>query len=1156
MRIWQQIAVFMAFLVIMFPVISAQAMAAYNVEVYQYSGSDNIEGFMSGDNDYLFVDVDVEYGEYTETTDNETNETTTELEEFNENYLHMIFNNKEELFDSCENVQDNYYTCTYTSDSADRSPDEYDLTVKLYSDQGIVVDQEEFEVYVDGDEPEVTELEVDAYLTGDFDIDYELEDYACSSCNFCVGLKKFKVYIDETMIGEALISGTETDENTTVYDTTEPICEYDDTIETSVNDLGLSEGESELCFVVYDRLGFESEKCIDIIVDTEGPDFNTASFLFTDSNGNNIDYTGDEQIEAIISINITDDVSGLDTSTVIADFSELNTVVPAQYEDYEATSCESDDGIYTCEWQNVFLDGINGSVEIEINATDLAGNTQEFSATLNLGNDNEAPIVTSIQSLFGDYMNAKNNTIMFEIQETGAGFDSLQVYADMSDLGLSSQYQTDECINSGTIWYCYWYDFAAGSSAYDGELVDVKIYNIVDDAGNYYDTVNSEDRGRFTYDGEEPEFINITIAPLGKDIGVLIDQDIAEITAYIYDKYSGVDEDTVFADYSDFDDAEEWAQADSCEEINDSTYECIWEYSGQLFEGDVELNIVAYDLAGNYKDSEDDNEYGEAEIVEEDEQDVDYWEDEAIVEDVPTLNPNFIRQSSTGTVIKLDTELDPTGSTPYVHAYEIAGCVGAIDVPDSTEYDTDYTEFPLVGQYYYPDEDRDKKYLLINVPPLLSSVGVNETLETEGGMVYVLCFAEVIQSKSSSGDIYVPYEQVNISVEVELASGLFQEPSLTTIDKLQKHEEFINKLEKINGFLSKWVEWGNKICGPINAIRSTVNNLAAMIDAIALLFNCPAPPCPSAISSAQTLLNNISKFIDKFWMGKASDGETKPVPGSRYSLVSLGYACDTVLCENCGTLWRTKIFGIEAGQQNIVETGLNSILGFMYKGGAAIGSAAPKGDTVAEGANYDIDAPDTDQAYQAGEYVAGLSGEALMTSLDPRENLAVAIICSPPCVTGIYYRLMVYQQIYTAYNVCLNVAVLKGEDIAQCDEFLAGQICQQVLGAWFWHWIEPLMSMFVAKGIVYTAEKMLEYAINCPNGGDISTPTCKIYRSMDAIGAIVTSALDLRDTWIQFNSTFSKWFEDENATEEELQEEVEQDLDDYIEEQTGSSPEY
>ncbi|MEK6867757.1 MAG: hypothetical protein AABX98_02945, partial [Nanoarchaeota archaeon] len=437
-------------------------------------------------------------------------------------------------------------------------------------------------------------------------------------------------------------------------------------------------------------------------------------------------------------------------------------------------SCSEYEGnLFVCSW-DLYVETTETSATVKIYAEDEAGNNQALTKTVGFVEDTTAPVILSLTPAYAGYLNADNNTLTVEIQEDGSGFDDGNVYLDMAQIQLGNR-QADSCAQSGTVWYCYWEQFAIPSSVPHGESIDISAGTIEDDAGNSIDTT-TEFEETFVYDEEAPVFINATIMALGREADVITEGDVVSITAYLTDDVSGIDGANVYADFSDFDDDNTLEAAQSCAEVDTDLWECYWEYTGALETETVELNIIARDNAGNVKDSDDDNVVAEIQVVGISEQVVDYWDEYAEVDEPPMLNPNFLYFSSSGTIVKLDTALEAiTGTLPYVHSYQINSCQAGVYYADNqtaaiTMYDT-----AVIGQYYYDETNRAEKYVLLNMPAFFYGK-VNATVG-EGSAIDVMCTASVTQARSMYGDIYSPNEEVNISVSIPLMGGLFVEPS-------------------------------------------------------------------------------------------------------------------------------------------------------------------------------------------------------------------------------------------------------------------------------------------------------------------------------------------------------------------------------------------
>ena len=1097
-------ALFMIFLIISLPIFSASAFAATTVSINSYAGRDSVNGYVSEFDDALNVEAEI-------TPDMSVDS----FANFTQNNVYTEVFGKKETFDSCEQSGSSY-TCYYSSASADRTASEKSLIVSVYDDDKAVVATEEETVYIDGESPTIAKATYPSYFTGDVNISVDIEDEACTSCAaVCSGIDR----IELTFAGEVK-------ENLTIGSSD---CEYETIIETSVFELGLAEGQQQMCIYVYDGVQNSAKKCSTITVDTQAPVISSSSFVIKDDKGNAIEHISGAPIHATVQVNITDNVTGLNTATVYANLSAINSVIGEEYNLLPGDCSEYENKVYVCSW-DVYVETSETSATVKIYAEDNAKNVQVLTRTISFVEDITAPVVLSLTSAYGEYLNAKNNTLALEIQEDGSGFDDVNAYFNLAQLLLGSP-QASSCAQSGTVWYCYW-SFAVPSSVRHGESVDVTIAALKDDAGNSYDPAAFEEE-TFVYDEEAPVFLNATITALGREADVITEGDVVSIEAYLEEDVSGLDAANVYADYSDFDDSNDLGSAQSCTEISEDLWQCIWEYTGALTAGEsIELNFIATDNAGNTKDSDDDNVIAEKYVVGFVEGVVDYWDEYADVEDVPILNPNFLYFTSSGTIVRLDTELGLKSAAPYIHAYTISGCQAGLWMPTNMT-SVQWMDAGIVGQYYTAD-NKQSKYILINIPSFFYGK-VNATVP-ENSIVKVLCAASITQARSEYSDIYSPDEIVNISVSVPLMTGLYTEPSLATVDKIQKFEKLINTLDDITSFLGKWTDIGMKICGPASMVRALANNLVTILKSIDALTIGEATPAVAAGVKVTNFLNGI-------WFGYYSKDDVlaaKPKPeeeggkvsqeaigttgvmenqfhadstkifSSKFQLASLGFVCDTVLCESCTETW-----------DKILRMGKN---GEVVQGG-----------------------------YVAGQYVANLFGGDLYPHWNPRENLVVAVVCFPPCIPGIYNQLNIYKEILIAYNTCLNVAVIKGEDIVQCDEFLSAQICQNVVNAFFWDWIWGLRTVLIAKGVDFVVDFVKKQYTNCPMEGRDSSiipgPSCSTWHSIMAL-------ITLTSTIAETTDILSGLFKGGNETEtpEEQQEQLEGEVDQQIETQLGTTP--
>ncbi len=1093
------------------------AFAASTVTINAYAGKDGVNGYISTYDDYLAVEAEV-------TPDTETDA----FANFSTNNVYINVFGKEETFDSCEESGSDYI-CTYTTSTADRTAAEKTVTVSVIDDDSSIAAEEEATVYIDGENPTFTSARYPSYFTNAVNISVELQDEACTSCDstVCSGFNRLEIWMNNTIRQNNSINGEPGD------------CDYETVFETSVADLGASEGAQQICLYVYDNVQNSNKRCSSITVDSQGPSISTASFVIKDDNGNPIEHISDAAIHAIISVNITETGTGLETTTVYANLSKLNDEIEEDYDEMEGSCDEYEDGLFVCMW-DMYVDTAETSATVKIYAEDNAGNSNVLTKTVGFIEDNTAPVIISLTSAFDGYLNAKNNTLTLEIQEDGSGFDDLNVYLDLRELQLGSK-QADSCSQSGTNWYCYWERFAIPTSVSHGENIDIMPDVVADDAGNDFDSAAVEET-TLVYDEEAPVFLNVTMGALGREADVITEGDVVFILAYLEEDVSGLEAGNVYADYSAFEDSNEYESASYCTEVADNIWECYWEYTGALDTGEeVELTMTATDNAGNTKESDDDDVVAESHVVSLVEGAVDYWKAEAVVDDLPYLNPNFLYFTSSGTIIRLDTELESaSGTVPYIHAYKIQSCQAGVFLAENQTAAVSMYDAAIVGQYYY-DTDKSAKYALVNIPSFF--YGKANLTVSEGSTIEITCTAAVTQARSMYADIYSPDEEVNITTSVPLMGGLYIEPSLASVDKIQTMVKFIAVLEKLTKFLGTWTEWGTKICSPINGVRVIVNNLVTITKAINVL----------AVGEATGLVAGgvkVANAVNGSWYGYYSKDDVKKATGkkaeyeegdkavqvkvgdtgtfenqfrssgtpfsNKYKVLSMGYLCDTVLCESCSENWNELLL---KGQRGETET----------MGG-----------------------------YVGGEWVPNLLGQKFTFPFNPRENLVVALVCNPPCVPGLYAQLNVYYQILIAYNTCLNIAVAKGEDIVQCEQFLGAQICQNVMNAFFWHWFWGLKNLVVANMVGKALDLLKEKAYKCPPTGDDSpentVSACSVWHGTMALITIVTTVVDTVNTMTNlFNMN---WNMTENQTAEEQQDALEASVEQDIGNQLGTTPTY
>ncbi|MBI5133166.1 MAG: hypothetical protein HZA83_00480, partial [Thaumarchaeota archaeon] len=759
--------------------------------------------------------------------------------------------------------------------------------------------------------------------------------------------------------------------------------------------------------------------------------------------------------------------------------------------------------------------------------------------------------------------------IIVEINEpaSDSGLDKKEIVLDMASFGLGMQ-EPQRCQQEGSVWNCYWESFSVPQGINSGRTGIIKISKLEDDAGNSYAQDAGITQRTMQYDGEAPQVLNITLAPLGRDVRIIQTNDVILITAFVRETVSGLAAEYIFADLTTLNEASGLVPANACEQTegDEHFYRCTWEFADASVPGTARVHVIAEDNAGNKKDSKTYNVYGTATIVESQEYTADFWQDETQISGIPPLNPNFLYLSQSGTLVKLDIALQRKQGSSYVHEFQMQGCTARTIIPEMRNWQGNATlDAPVVQQYYYPQQPRENKYVLIQVPPVFANSAINTTNQTlfENAYVELFCQGEVMQGRTQQSNVYTPNEVVNVTGRITFTGVLFSEPSLATVDKINRGKKFIEGLDKyVLSWMKVWVEWGNKICGPLNTIRSTVNNIAVIVDQIDVIMK-KVPGAGSYSEGLQKQFGSISDSLQKIWYGgENGKGCDQPTCINKYAMLSLGFLCDTVLCESCSSQWN-KIFGLFGGkdvaEHGGMSIGFNKLLGALYSLPYKAGNKNTQtvNPTASESTGMERDQQSVRVAGETPEGFGETGG--LQITLSPHDNLVVAAICWPPCMTGIYSQLNVFKQIEMHYNTCLNIAAIRGEGLSQCEAFKSAQICQNIVGAFFWNWFPRLLNAFISQAIVGTIEHAISAAAKCPQGVDANSQiasTCHAWRAVEATFTAVVTAVDTVMLWKNQIEDFKTWF-GKNSTEsqEQLDAQVDQDYvgsDEYITDQVGT----
>ena len=234
------------------------------------------------------------------------------------------------------------------------------------------------------------------------------------------------------------------------------------------------------------------------------------------------------------------------------------------------------------------------------------------------------------------------------------------------------------------------------------------------------------------------------------------------------------------------------------------------------------------------------------------------------------------------------------------------------------------------------------------------------------------------------------------------------------------------------------------LCETFNIIQSTITSICTLLNLI-FGFEAEAGECFLKF-----------KVIDDLWYGENyGTDEFDPTYGSTKSMFSVGYLCDLVLCSECDNFWKTGISDLTDFDVNNFARGLK----FSQSGW---------GSAKTENSNDNSPNKITDYDPQI--------------AFDPQQSMLVAILCNPPCLTGILSKLKAYKNILTTYNTCLNVAQVRGYDQFGCEDYLTSATCRYIwVGEW-WYIIENFISSYITQYAVYIFEQKILQFSECPDG--------------------------------------------------------------------------
>lgn len=471
----QHIAVFVIALVLTIPVNVSTVMAA-SVSVQKASGVDGV--FMSTSS----LGVPMGYQRYSDAVhfDVQVN-----LDSG------TISDPRQVMFQRSTGGQFAASSCSGSSCTLDQTITSTTLTyytVKVYDESNQFVATTVFAMVPDYQPPSIKKF---AFAnqdsnSGEFTINYEVQDTAYSGSSSCIGLDVIEVYQDGVLYDTVQVSTNGP-----------PVCTKSGSMQvTSQTD----QGHESYCVVAKDVFDQASaEYCISGYTDTVPPE--AGQIRIVDSSGAPLGYVSDRSTEAKIILTIHgDDVL---QSSVSANLFELNGIDGFS----RADTCRKYFDYTECSWDVYFQISTAISPGIPVKFSDEIGN--EAIETMSLGTINvdvEGPTFTSFDSTGkrladGSYLLTQHTNFSVRISERD--LRGAKPYLDLSQFG-GGYPEAKTCEEQGTgVYFCEWYNLNLPTLT-GTETYTIKVMELKDALGN---PSEDEPTMKVTVDTDAPSIV-------------------------------------------------------------------------------------------------------------------------------------------------------------------------------------------------------------------------------------------------------------------------------------------------------------------------------------------------------------------------------------------------------------------------------------------------------------------------------------------------------------------------------------------------------------------------------------------------------------------------------------------------------------------------
>lgn len=827
----------------------------------------------------------------------------------------------------------------------------------------------------------------------DIEAEYHVSDRACEQCdpNICAGVDRIEFLLDYEKVGEVLTAPAGTGpcmipRNSTALDIP-PIP---------------GTNTKTICIDVYDRLGQKASRCDEIIMDFSPPQLLNASLWLDDFP---LRYTRGEPIAGVTLKAYISEESGLNISTLVADFSSLNfrPEFSNAYKEIDMspqdlalfnTECENiSEDIYICTWSNLIIYLIEDSTPtITIKAYDDLGNLMDASYTLPIVFDNTGPTITGTRSGIADergrfWVGTGNNTIFINIDETGSGFYDKKLFLDFGSFGPQPFADQSTILyprNCTEGWTCVFDHINVINPHDSGDVLTVNVVgDSSDDANNRVGGVTTFG---FYYDKEPPKIISIqnsSVCPTAPDN--------IEITVNVSEQHSGGVKATFSAPNLS---TAGFPQTIDCEETRTTG---IWTCSIDIDRlvtvyVDGEIELILEDRAGNK----------ETTILRQE-----------VCEAAPGVPPNVLRlevdPSSYRPLQGIDRKIASHIPYPFFYTLNIRKSGGEVqDMKiDSCELgDGSVSDMYIVTQGEF-DSPLIRTSIALDPETIMSEQG--ELLES----VDMTCdFSFIIRSGRK---VYQLPETDTVTFTIPLYNLPLGYIPEAINDDIEDINDEISDLEgTIDG-----LETTNDILGTICTLGQILTQLIVTAQAVkTVLFAVGLPYYwgerwfPSVCQSIDTASNWIMRYAFNPFLSTTFDPNIRYTSGIWIRILCTYYTCEL------------------AETSNFIES-------FSYTG-------------TARGNSFTYSYKDDSEHSKpsgAADVLALFPIGSLFTDYDYSPYKSLDVSYSVGCIPGILYNYKKERQIKCLYRKCLQDRAAAGLSTAECDEIYKIRECVYVESA-------------------------------------------------------------------------------------------------------------